>query len=99
MSFNSSFEIIKVVVPGPRMFLFIAGSKTDVASVSPSIPRGLITDFNNGNADFNNGAKNLKNPPFGILVNYAFDNLISVDVWLVKALRRFVICLLVNNNL
>ena len=29
------------------------------AAVGPSIPRGLITDFNKDNPDFNNGAKNL----------------------------------------
>ena len=80
-------------------FLFIAASVADVAAVRPNIPNGLITDFNKGNLDFNNGAKNLKNPPFCILVNYAFDNLISVDVWLAKALRRFATCLLVNNTL
>ena len=65
----------------------------DAAAVRPSIPRGLITDFNNGNPDFNNGAKNLKNPPFHILVNCAFDSLTSVDVWFAKALQRFATCL------
>ena len=79
--------------------MFIATSVADAAAVSPSIPRGLITEFNNGNPDFNNGAKNVKNPPFFILVNCAFDNLKSVYMWLAKALRRFVTCLLVNNNL
>ena len=80
MSFISSFEIIRVVVPDPRIFLFIAASVADAAAVGPSIPKDLITLFNNGNPDFNNGAKNLKSPPFCILVNCAFDNLISVDV-------------------
>ena len=59
MSFISSFEIIKFVFPDPRSFLFIAASVADAAAVNPSIPRGLITDFNNGNLDFENGAKNL----------------------------------------
>ena len=68
-------------------------------AVKPSIPNGLIADFDKGNPDFNNGAKNLKNPPFCILVNYAFENLISVHVWLAKALQTFATCLLVNNNL
>ena len=99
MSFISPFEIIKVVVPDPSIFLFTAASVADAAAVSPSIPKGLITLFNNSNPDFNNGAKNLKNPPFCILVNCAFDNLISVDVWLAKALRRFVTFLSVSNNL
>ena len=65
----------------------------------PSIANDLITDFTKGNADLNNDVKNLKNPPFCISVNCAFDNLISVDAWLEKALRRFATCLFVNNNL
>ena len=79
--------------------MFIAASVADAATVRPSIPNGLITDFNKGNPDFNNGAKSLKNPPFCILVNCAFGNLISVDVWLAKPLRIFATCLLVDNNL
>ena len=58
----------------------MAASVANAAAVRPSIPIGLITDFNNGNPEFNNGTKNLKNPPFCILVNCAFGNLISVDV-------------------
>ena len=73
-------------------FLLIAASVADAAAVKASIPRGLIIDFNKGNPDFNNAVKNLKNPPFNI-------NLISVYVWLAKALRRFATCLLVKNNL
>ena len=80
-------------------FLFIAISDADAASAKPNIPNGLITNFNKGNPDFNNLAKNLKNPFFCILVNCAFDNLIIVDVWLAKTLQRFATCLLVNNNL
>ena len=75
--------------------LFIATSVADAAAVRPNTANGLITDFNKGNLDFNNGAKNLKNPPFCILVNCAFENLISADVWLAKALRIFATCLLV----
>ena len=81
------------------VFLFFATSVADAAAVRASIHRGLIIDFNKGNLDFNNAAKNLKNPPFYILVNCVFDNLISVHVWLAKALRRFATCLLVKNNL
>ena len=47
-----------------KIFLFTAGSLADAAAVKPSIPNGLITDFNKGNPDFNNGIKNFKNPPF-----------------------------------
>ena len=42
MSFISSFEVIKIAVPDPRIFLFIAAAVTDAAAVSPSIPKGLI---------------------------------------------------------
>ena len=66
-------------------FLFIAASVADTAAVKPSIPNCLTTDFNKGNPDFNNGIKNFKNPPFCILVNCAFENLISADVRLLKA--------------
>ena len=79
--------------------MFIAASVADAAAVKPNTLNGLVTDFNNGNPDFNNGAKNLQNPPFFILVNCAFENLILVDVWLAKALQIFATCLLVNNNL
>ena len=99
MKFISLFEIIKVVLPNRRVFWFIAECVADTAAVSTSIPRGLISLCNNGNLDFNSGARNLKNLPLYILGNSAFDNLISVDVWLAKALGRFAICLLVNNNL
>ena len=82
-----------------QAFFCLLQHVADAAAVRPSIPNGLITDFNKGNPDFDNGAKNLKNPPSCILVNCAFENLISVDVWLAKALRIFATCLLVNNNL
>ena len=41
----------------PKIILFIAASVADAAAVKPSIPNGLITDFNKGNPDFNNDAK------------------------------------------
>ena len=63
MSFISSFEVIKVVVPDPRSFLFIAASVTDAAAVIPSIPKGLITLFNNGNPVFSSGPKSLPKKP------------------------------------
>ena len=80
-----------------KYFLFIAASVADSAAVKPNIPNGLFTDFNKGNPE-NHGAKNLKNPPFCILVNCPFDNLISFDMWLAKALRTFATCLLVNEE-
>ena len=51
-------------------FLVYCSIVADAAAVSPSIPSGLITDFNKGNPDFNNGAKNLKNSSFCILVKF-----------------------------
>ena len=62
---------------------------------------GLITFFINGNPVFSNGLRSLpRNPPdYIILGNWVFDNLISVDKYFAKALRRFATCLLVNNNL
>ena len=92
--------MIKVVLlaPDPTFLCIKASVKLD-AAVRPNNPGGLAAAFNRGNPDFNNGAKNLKNPPFYILVNCTFDNLISVDVWLAKALQRFATFLLVNNNL
>ena len=85
MSFNLSFEIIEVVLlaPDPTFLCIKASVKLEVA-VRPNNPNGLAAAFNNGNPDFNNGAKNLKNPPFYHLVNCAFDNLISADVWTAK---------------
>ena len=41
-------------------FLFIAASVADAAAVRPNTPNRLITDFNKGNFDFNNGIKNFK---------------------------------------
>ena len=58
----------------PSIFLFIAASVADAAAVKSNIPSGLITDFNKGSPDFNNVAKNFKNPPFCIFVDCAFDN-------------------------
>ena len=83
-------------------FLFIAASVADgadTAAVKPSIPNGLTKNFNKGNPDFNNGIKNFKNHPFSILVNCAFENLISADLWLLNAFIRLKVCLVVSNNL
>ena len=79
--------------------MFIAAFVADAAAVRPNIPNGLITNSSKGNPDFSNDAENLKNPTFYILVNCAFENVISADMWLAKALRIFATCLLVNNNL
>ena len=69
MSFISSSEITKVVVPDPNLFLCIPASAADAAAVNSKgiktlLANGLITFFINGNPVFNNGPSNLpKNPP------------------------------------
>ena len=59
MSCISSFEIIRVVVPDPRIFFVYCSTVADAAAVSPSIPRSLITDSNKVNTVFSNGHKSL----------------------------------------
>ena len=59
-------------------FLFIAASVADAVAVKRNITNILVTDFNKGNPGYN-GAKSLENPPFFILVNCAFENLMPVD--------------------
>ena len=65
MPFLSSFEIIKVVVPEPCVFFWIAPSIAEAAAV---IPNGAKIFFANGTATFINGpaillSNALKNPP------------------------------------
>ena len=92
--------------PDPKIFLCIRASPADAAAVNPKgikmlLANGLITYFIRGNPVFSNGSRSLaRNPPDCIILDiWVFVNLISVDDWLVKVLRRFVTCLLVNNNL
>ena len=54
MSFISSFDIISVVVPDPKIFLCIYASAADAVAVNPNgiktlLANGLITLFINGN--------------------------------------------------
>ena len=77
MSFISSFEIIKVVVPDPNIFLCIPSSAADAASVNPKgiktlSANGLINFFVDGNPVFGNGPSNL--PKKSSRLNY-FRNL------------------------
>ena len=63
MSFTSSFEIIKVVVPEPIYFC-IPASSADAVPVYPNgietlSANSLITFFINGNPVFNNGPRSL----------------------------------------
>ena len=57
MSSISSFDIIRVVVPDPKIFLCIPASSADATAVNPNgiktlLENGLITFFINGNAVF-----------------------------------------------
>ena len=113
MSCISSFDIISVVCwaedeerPDPKIFLCTPASAPDAAAVNTNgiktlLANGLITFFINGSPVFNNEPISLprSSPNCTILDNWVFDNLISIDDLLAKALRRFATCLLVNNNL
>ena len=87
-------------------FLCFPAFVADAAAVNPKgtktlLANGLSTFFINGNPVFSNVPRSLpRNPPnCTILDNWVFDNLISVEDLLAKALRRFSTCLLINNNL
>ena len=89
-----------------RFFLYMPVSAADASAVNLNgikrlLANGSITLFISGNPVLSNGHKSLarKPPNCIILDNYVFDNLISVDVWLAKALRRLATCVLVSNNL
>ena len=102
----SSFENIKVVLsPDPKIFLCIPASAADAAAdpkgIKTLLANVLIAFFINGNPVLSNGPKSLpRNYPVCIILDQCvFGNLISVDAWLAKALRRFATCLLGSNNL
>ena len=64
MSFIFSFEIIKVVIPDPNIFLCIPASAPDAAAVNSKgiktlSANGLITFFIIGNPVFSNEPSNL----------------------------------------
>ena len=93
-------------LPHPKIFLCIPASAADPAAVNPNgiktlLANGLITIFINCNPVFSNGPRSLpRNPPHRTILDiWGFDNLISVDKWFEKALRRFLTCLLITNNL
>ena len=103
--FISSFDIISVVVPDPKIFLSIPASAANTAAVSPNriktlLTNGVITFLINGSPVCNNGPRSLlKTPPSCIILdNWVFDSLISVDELFAKGLRRFATYLLVNKN-
>ena len=81
--------------PDPNIVLCTPASAADAAAVKTLLTNGLMTFVIKCNPVFSNGTSNLpRNPPdFIILDNWVFDNLISVDEWFAKALRRFATCL------
>ena len=108
ISLISSLEIIEVVLPDSKIFLWIAGFVADTAAVNPDaiktlLANGLSTFSIKDNSGFSNGPKSLpKNPPdCPILCNWVFmqfDNFILADEPFVKALRSLQTCVLVNKN-
>ena len=72
----SSFDIIRVVVPEPSIFLCIPASIADADAVNLNgiktlLANGLSTFFISGKPVFNNGPRSLpRNPPyFTVLTN------------------------------
>ena len=69
MSSISLFEIINVVIPNPRIFLYIPATAADVATVNPNgiktlLANGLNAFFIKGKPVFSNGPRSLpRNPP------------------------------------
>ena len=64
MSSISSFDIIRVVVPDPKIFLCIPASSADATAVNPNgtkkhLAKGLIKFFISGKPVFSNGPRSL----------------------------------------
>ena len=97
MSLICSFEIIKVVVPEPYIFFWIAASIAEAAAV---IPYEAETFFAKGIAAFINGPDNLlnndpKDPPDWIILEiWALESFKSVDILLLNVFLSFVFVLL-----
>ena len=73
--FISSFDIISVVVPDPKIFLSIPASAANTAAVSPNriktlLTHGVITFLINGSPVCNNRPRSLlKTPPSCIILD------------------------------
>ena len=101
-----SLKIINVVLPDPNIFLSIATSVADAATINPNsvktfLANGLSTFPIKCNPVSSNGPKSLpKNPPDRlILCSWVSDNFILADEPFAKVLRSFETYVLVNNNL
>ena len=74
MSSISSFDIISVVVPGPKIFLCIPASAANAAAVNPNgnkrlLANGLITFFINGSPAYDGQTSLLRNPAHCIILD------------------------------
>ena len=94
ISFISSFEIISVVIPDPSLFLWIAASAADAATVNPNdiitlLANGLSTFPIKGKPGFSNGPKSIpKIPPdWAILCKWVFDNFVLTEELLYEPLK------------
>ena len=102
MSFISSFEIIRLVVPEPCIFFWIPTSIAEAAAVISNGAKIFL--FAKGTATFIDGPANLlsnepKNPPDWIILDiYVLGRSISVDILFSNAFVNFIFCLVVNNN-
>ena len=98
----SSFKIINVIIPEPKIFFWIAASVADAAAVNANgiktlSANGQSTFFIKGKPGFSNGPKTPPDCP--ILCNWVFDNFILADELFAKAFWSLKTCVLVNNNL
>ena len=94
ISLVSSFGIISVVTPDPKIFFWLAAFVADAAAVSPYgiktlLAHGLSTFLFKDKLVFSNDLKSLpKNPPnCTILDSWIFENFILADERFAKALR------------
>ena len=88
----SSFEIIGVLKPNPKLFFWTAESVTDAAAVNPDsiktfLANDLSTFFIKGKPNFSCSPRSLlKNPPdCPILKRWVFDHFILTDEPFAKA--------------
>ena len=105
MSLISSFDVISIVIPDPKMFFWIAASVPDTVGIEPNCIKTLLTNvyrapFIKGRPVFSNTPKTLLVNPSDcpILCKWAFYKFVLVDELLSKAFRSLETCAMVNNN-
>ena len=100
MSLISSFDIISIIFPDPKNFLWIPASAGEAAAVNPNdifLAKGLST-FSSLAGKFSVMVQEVYQGNHLSVLFWVFDNFISFDELHAKALRRLAICLLVNNK-